>query len=195
MLDAKNYGDFMAELLFHLRDDKSKWETRDDFLVYCDFDNALFQKVTGLNKIPTSVNEVVYEKCEDNKYKLFFTYFVNGNVIYNDYFVFNGDALELFEPGETKSEYADMTVENFFNDNMESVIQKLKDYAPDVVEEIEDRFLRRLTVPDLTCPLYEEVVEDYMKNNREKMRVAFIKDFLKTQLEIEEDYIKSNNLE
>ena len=110
MLDAKNYGDFMAELLFHLRDDKSKWETKDDFLVYCDFDNALFQKVTGLNKIPTSFNEVVYEKCEDNKYKLFFTYFVSGNVIYNDYFVFNGDALELY----VSSEYANETVEDFF---------------------------------------------------------------------------------
>lgn len=125
---------------------------------------------------------------------MFFTYFVNGDVIYNCYFSFNGDVLGLFEPGETKSEYADMTVENFFNDNVSAIIERLKAYAPDVVEEIEDRFLRRLTVPDLTCPLYDEVVEDYMKNNRERLRVAFIKDYLKTQLEMEEDYIKTNNL-
>ena len=145
-----------GQLLYALKH-STKWEERDGAEVLCDFDWSLFRFVTGLDESEGCFNEVHYCKGEDGLYRLFFLYFVEGNVIYNAYFEFAGDVLHPY------SEYGDMTVENFFNDNMTSVIQRLKDYAPDVVDEIEDRFFRSLTVSDLTEPLYWEVVTDYLQ--------------------------------
>ena len=145
-----------GQLLYTLKH-STKWEERDGAEVLCDFDWSLFCFVTGLDKCEGCFNEVHYCKEEDGLYRLYFLYFVEGDVVYNAYFEFSGDVLHPY------SEYGGMTVENFFNDNMTSVIQRLKDYAPDVVDEIEDRFFRSLTVSDLTEPLYWEVVTDYLQ--------------------------------
>ena len=174
-----------------------KWEEEGNRYVWYDFDEGLFKFVTGLSRQSGTTNRLMYIKS-DGGYYLYFQYFIDGNIVYDEHFIFPTDAIGLFDldakiEGTTGSEYGSMTVENFFNDNVSAIIDRLKAYAPEVVDEIEDRFLRRLTVSDLTCPLYDEVVEDYMQRNRDKIRVACIKDYLKTQLEIEEDYIRSNN--
>lgn len=183
--------------LMHELKQFDKWEKEVTGYTYYDFDEGLFKFVTGLTRQSGTTNRLMYIKS-DGGYYLYFQYFIDGNVVYDDHFVFTTDAIGLFDidtkiEGTAQSEYGSMTVENFFNDNVSAIIDRLKSYAPEVVDEIEDRFLRSLTVPDLTCPLYDEVVEDYMQRNRDKIRAACIKDYLKTQLEIEEDYIKSNN--
>jgi hypothetical protein len=210
-----------GQLMHELNTTKEKWEDRDSILVYCDFDWGLFEFVTGLGKADKCVNELGYTQLDYKTYELSFQYFVDGDIIYSNYFVFDNDVLGLF----THSEYGSMTVENFFNDNVGAVIQRLKDYAPDVVDEIEDRFFRSLQVQDLTCPLREEVREDYLKNVRPsdfadyiegcfpdlyneiaervgenikvadvppKIRTKIILDYLATQTEMEEDYLKTN---
>lgn len=181
--------------LMHELKQFDKWEKEGGYTYY-EFDEGLFKFVTGLSRQIGTTNRLLYIKSDEGYY-LYFQYFIDGNLIYDEHFLFPSDAIGLFDldakiEGKTGSEYGSMTVENFFNDNVSAIIDRLKAYAPEVVDEIEDRFLRRLTVPDLTCPLYDEVVEDFMKSNRDKIRAAIIKDYLKTQLEIEEDYIKSN---
>lgn len=173
------------------------WEKEDSRYVWYDFDEGLFKFVTGLTRQSGTSNRLMYIKS-DGGYYLYFQYFIDGNIVYDDHFLFTADAIGLFDldtkiNDTAQSDYANMTVENFFNDNVSAIIDRLKSYAPEVVDEIEDRFLRRLTVPDLTCPLYDEVVEDYMKSNIDKIRVAAIKDYLETQLEMQKDYIKTNN--
>ena len=186
-----------GQLMHELRQ-FDNWEEEVTGYTYYDFDEGLFKFVTGLSKQSGTTNRLLYRKS-DGTYYLYFQYFIDGNIVYDEYFCFTTDTIGLFDldskiEGTTGSEYGSMTVENFFNDSISAIIDRLKAHAPEVVDEIEDRFLRRLTVSDLTCPLYEEVVEDYMKDNREKMRVAFIKDYLETQLEMHKDYIESNNL-
>lgn len=183
--------------LMHELKEFDKWEEESDRYVWYDFDEGLFKFVTGLTRQSGTSNRLMYIKSDEGYY-LYFQYFIDGNVVYDNHFFFTIDTIGLFDldtkiNGTAQSDYANMTVENFFNDNVSAIIDRLKSYAPEVVDEIEDRFLRRLTVPDLTCPLYDEVVEDYMKSNRDKIRVAFIKDYLETQLEMQKDYIKTNN--
>lgn len=200
-----NWNDFLNKekkeglegQLMHELKQFDKWEEESGRYVWYDFDEGLFKFVTGLSRQSGTTNRLMYIKTTGSYY-LFFQYFIDGNIVYDEHLIFTVDIIGLFDldakiKGTTGSEYGSMTVENFFNDNVSAIIDRLKAYAPEVVDEIEDRFLRRLTVSDLTCPLYDEVVEDYMQRNRDKIRVACIKDYLKTQLEIEEDYIKSNN--
>ena len=195
-LDKEKTEGLEGQLMHELKQ-FDKWEKEGKSYAYYDFDEGLFEFATGLKKMPGTSNILVYQ-IVDGVYCLYFNYFIDGNKAFADCFSFPNDAIGLFDidakiEGTTGSEYGNMTVENFFNDNVSAIIDRLKSYAPEVVDEIEDRFLRRLTVPDLTCPLYDEVVEDYMKNNKEKIRVVVIKDYLETQLEIQKDYIKTNN--
>ena len=207
MLDAKNYGDFMPELLFHLKEDKSKWETRDDFLVYCDFDNALFQKVTGLNKISTSFNEVVYEKCEDNKYKLSFVYFVSGNVIYNNYFVFSDDVLGLFTEKDVDKPVA--TVEEKFFElfdaylkehKVEEVRAMLEEKHVDVWNDIVCNVVNLLTLADVEGneSLYEDIKGHIIDNEldaddlTDDLKDEVGREWAKNNLEEIEDIILDN---
>jgi hypothetical protein len=140
-----------GQLLYELRN-STEWEDRDENKVLNDFDWQLFGLVTGLDKVEGCFNEVVYGKEEDGLYRLNFLYYVDGDIIYSSYFEFPKDVLFYSE-----------TVEEFFNNGISTVIDKLESIAPEVVDEIKDRFFRSLTVSDLTEPLYWEVVTDYLQ--------------------------------
>lgn len=101
-----------GETLYTLKHN-TNWEERDGDKVLCDFDWSLFHLVTGLDKHEGCFNEVHYCKEEDGLYKLYFLYFVEGDVIYNAFFEFSGDVLY--------SERRNMTLENYLNDKINSI--------------------------------------------------------------------------
>lgn len=68
------------------------------------------------------------------------------------------DFLELFE-----EKSADTSLENFFNDNLENVVRKLKETYPDVVESIEQNVISNIRDYDLEDSDKEYFAESYIE--------------------------------
>lgn len=71
------------------------------------------------------------------------------------------DFLDLF----SKEEKADSSLENFFNDNLENVVRKLKETYPDVVESIEQNVISNIRDYDLEDSDKEYFAESYIEDN------------------------------
>ena len=55
------------------------------------------------------------------------------------------------------------TVEDFFNDNMEEVIRKLKECHPDVVSCLKEEIVNELTADDIDDCLKEDIADSYIE--------------------------------
>ena len=60
---------------------------------------------------------------------------------------------------------ADTSLENFFNDNLENVVRKLKETYPDVVESIEQNIISNIRGYDLEDSDIEYFANDWIKDN------------------------------
>ena len=69
------------------------------------------------------------------------------------------DFLELY------SKEADTSLENFFNDNLENVVRKLRETYPDVVENIEQNVIYNIREYDLEDSDKEYFAESYIEDN------------------------------
>lgn len=63
------------------------------------------------------------------------------------------------------SEKADSSLENFFNDNLENVVRKLRETYPDVVENIEQNVISNIRDYDLENSDKEYFAESYIEDN------------------------------
>lgn len=63
------------------------------------------------------------------------------------------------------SEKTDTSLENFFNDNLENVVRKLKETYPDVVENIEENVVSNIRDYDLEDSDKEYFAESYIEDN------------------------------
>lgn len=64
-----------------------------------------------------------------------------------------------------KKAEADSSLENFFNDNLENVVRKLRETYPDVVESIEQNVISNIRGYDLDDSDIEYFADDWIKNN------------------------------
>ena len=69
------------------------------------------------------------------------------------------DFLELY------SKEADSSLENFFNDNLENIVRKLRETYPDVVENIEQNVISNIRGYDLDDSDIEYFADDWIKDN------------------------------
>lgn len=70
------------------------------------------------------------------------------------------DFLGLYQKKE-----ADTSLENFFNDNIENVVRKLREIYPDVVADIEENVVRNIRGYDLDYSDIEYFANDWIKDN------------------------------
>jgi hypothetical protein len=150
-------------------------ERTEDLICMTMTDNPVqFEELTGIN-IPTVARlgsdgivctEIKYRRCI---LLLPVKYIAECNVIIDGLlheslttrFTAEEDFLDLF----SKEEKADTSLENFFNDNLENVVRKLRETYPDVVENIEQNVISNICDYDLEDSDKEYFAESYIEDN------------------------------